>query len=421
MPDIDPIVAALAGIRQYPADDPINGLTYPSQMPKPGMTLPPVSTAPQPGQVMQGIGDLTGVNDAVKALRGQMTPEEAQTFALGAVPMLFGGPEAKAAEDVAPAIARGIRAYHGSPHDFDAFDLSQIGTGQGAQSFGHGLYFAEAEPAAKSYRDSLSDLKDHQVEGTDYTLPSWAAKSIASKNPIAINDLRTTFQNRLADMQAGIDNGTDQQPWVTQSNIEGLKKILAGVNSVEQGAHIKPPGRMYEVNINADPDHFLDWDAPLNEQHPKVQDAVKQAMGIDYYGKFDPQKSERLWNEFSNAQAGTAVRQGFIASDDALVSDRLHQAGIPGIKYLDQGSRNQTTWVARHPQGGVNDFPNESQAQAFIAKNPEYSLEPPKQTRNYVVFNDKLIDLVKKYGIAGAAGTGATAASVPGSPPTPQQ
>ena len=36
-----------------------------------------------------------------------------------------------------------IRAYHGSPHDFERFDTSKIGTGEGAQSYGHGLYFAE--------------------------------------------------------------------------------------------------------------------------------------------------------------------------------------------------------------------------------------------------------------------------------------
>jgi len=37
----------------------------------------------------------------------------------------------------------GIKAYHSSPHDFDRFDLSKIGTGEGAQVYGHGLYFAE--------------------------------------------------------------------------------------------------------------------------------------------------------------------------------------------------------------------------------------------------------------------------------------
>jgi hypothetical protein len=41
------------------------------------------------------------------------------------------------------AAIQGIRAYHSSPHDFDKFDLAKIGTGEGAQMYGHGLYFAE--------------------------------------------------------------------------------------------------------------------------------------------------------------------------------------------------------------------------------------------------------------------------------------
>src|SRR5580765_7610443 len=50
----------------------------------------------------------------------------------------------------------GIRAFHGSPHSFDRFDLSKIGTGEGAQAYGHGLYFAENEGVAKGYRDALT-------------------------------------------------------------------------------------------------------------------------------------------------------------------------------------------------------------------------------------------------------------------------
>ena len=34
------------------------------------------------------------------------------------------------------AVGMGIKAYHGSPYDFDRFDLSKIGTGEGAQSYG---------------------------------------------------------------------------------------------------------------------------------------------------------------------------------------------------------------------------------------------------------------------------------------------
>jgi hypothetical protein len=52
--------------------------------------------------------------------------------------------------------ANSFRAFHGSPHTFDQFDLSKIGTGEGAQAYGHGLYFAQNENIARSYRDDLS-------------------------------------------------------------------------------------------------------------------------------------------------------------------------------------------------------------------------------------------------------------------------
>ena len=45
-----------------------------------------------------------------------------------------------------------IRAYHGSPYDFDRFDASKIGGGVGTQMAGHGIYFAENERIASRYR-----------------------------------------------------------------------------------------------------------------------------------------------------------------------------------------------------------------------------------------------------------------------------
>src|SRR5262245_11942843 len=51
---------------------------------------------------------------------------------------------------------KGLRAFHGSPHSFDRFDVRKLGSGQGAQTYGHGLYFAEAEPVAESYRDQMA-------------------------------------------------------------------------------------------------------------------------------------------------------------------------------------------------------------------------------------------------------------------------
>ena len=51
--------------------------------------------------------------------------------------------------------AKGISAYHGSPYDFEKFDLTKIGTGEGAQAYGHGLYFAENPAVAEDYRKQL--------------------------------------------------------------------------------------------------------------------------------------------------------------------------------------------------------------------------------------------------------------------------
>jgi hypothetical protein len=70
----------------------------------------------------------------------------------------------------------GFKAYHGSPHDFDKFSLSKIGTGEGAQAYGHGLYFAEKEGVAKSYRDALAKADGSAVRPDDVAIAKYGAQ-----------------------------------------------------------------------------------------------------------------------------------------------------------------------------------------------------------------------------------------------------
>jgi hypothetical protein len=191
--------------------------------------------------------------------------------------------------------AGGIRAFHGSPHDFERFDISKIGTGEGAQAYGYGLYFAENPKVAETY--------DPRPES--------------------------------GSAAAGI----------------GLRETT--------------PGHMYEVNIAADPEHFLDWDKPLSEQHPKVQEAAS-ASGI--HSSYAGPMGTRIE---STAPMGELAKDK-LTRRDSLFVQKLRDAGIPGIKYLDQGSRGSGTG-----------------------------------TSNYVVFDDKLIDIIKKYGLAGLVAGGA--------------
>jgi hypothetical protein len=310
------------------------------------------------GKTMMGRSE-TPLQDLATAAIGMMGPPGAKAALK---------PAAEAAEELAGAGLKGITAYHGSPHDFERFDMSKIGTGEGAQAYGHGLYFAENEGVAKDYKNNVKDM------------------ALINRNNARMTQL-------AKDMEAnsyGYRNFKDKELGARQS--EEYDRLME---------EKMKPGKMYQVAIKADPEHFLDWDKPLSEQSPKTVEALKQAMG-------------KKWDEFKNADASTAVRQGFIAFNHETVAKNLREAGIPGIKYFDQGSRvdpvkakaeldeakSALTMVEKQPAGPdrdqrlaqLRDWHDKAAKQHAYAQNP---------TRNYVVFDDKLIDILKKYGIAG--------------------
>jgi hypothetical protein len=90
-----------------------------------------VSAATLPKRAMDASEKMvrTGEYDAGPFVEAAMLPMG--TGAIAGVPM-------RAGESVLGAGP--IRAYHGSPHNFDRFSLDKIGTGEGAQAYGHGLY-----------------------------------------------------------------------------------------------------------------------------------------------------------------------------------------------------------------------------------------------------------------------------------------
>ena len=239
----------------------------------------------------------------------------------------------------------GIIAYHGSPHSFDRFDISKIGTGEGAQSYGHGLYFAEAEPVAQEYRQRLAEVTAAPFDRIGIPPNEWNAATMFARQ----------MDPTLPDIAA-----RDFAAWtgrdVTPELIDAFKTA-------------KTPGSMYQVRINADPIKFLDWDKPYK---PDALEAL--AANFD---SVDPVMRRTLedW-AYENSRRGIPMPDGqdiiskfggVTGTNARALSETLKNAGIPGIKYLDQGSR------------GAGEG-----------------------SRNYVVFDDALIDLLRKYAIGGA-------------------
>lgn len=60
-------------------------------------------------------------------------------------------------------IEMSLPAYQGSSHDFDAFDINKVGSGEGTQWFGWGLYFSDSESIANYYAKSVTDVKNQEL------------------------------------------------------------------------------------------------------------------------------------------------------------------------------------------------------------------------------------------------------------------
>jgi len=432
------------------------------------------------GTMIQGGYDwLTGQDSPERQAAGEVvqgmwepwsTPEKAtQTIAKDPVGSLVGiimpegkaGKMAEALEDVGKAgkklgkigapEASKIRAYHGSPHDFDEFSLGRIGTGEGAQAYGHGLYFAENEGVARIYRDNISASQDPMANmnmaierlNDQYmkkrltpemlaeqleTNPNYRSIAFLKNDPDAMRDFHIIVQGHNPD-------GT-----VTEEAIRAMRRLESNPNIPQ-----KSKGKMYEVNIDADPAHFLDWDKPLSEQPehirrgigwtPEAEAEYQKAMGVDNnnllaalegdadytLGKIPiPQGLPSLGDTGEEAYRKLAGGRENVSA----ASQRLREAGIPGIKYLDQGSRlprSITDLEARITSANEelaqwSKLPHDRmQPQMMQSLNDEITdlngqlvtAKATPQTRNFVVFDDKLISIVKKYGIAGALAAGA--------------
>jgi hypothetical protein len=228
---------------------------------------------------------------------------------------------------VPPELAKHIEAWHGSPHDFEQFDISRIGTGEGAQAYGHGLYFAEREGVARSYQDALSDAK---INGKSYN----------PDNPFhAATGLAEEFRGRDAALGEAIRRA--QQPDPT-----GFYDQVAAILSSDRPLPaIESSGALYKVKITANKDHMLDWDKVVTDvaMLDKVMAAANQIQPGWYDRLMGQGKDLAKWalTEGDSPKTGAsiygALKRG-LGSDEAA-SEALSKAGVPGIKYLDGGSR----------------------------------------------------------------------------------
>jgi hypothetical protein len=323
-----------------------------------------------------------------------------------------------------PRISNPIRAYHGSPHNFDKFDLSKIGTGEGAQAYGHGLYFAENEGVAKSYKQALAKT-NVLVDGKPVTRGSIGNKWLEDE------------------LGSGYFAGPDQLDKVYAAHALSpvVQDAKAKLSELVASGRIKfdTSGKMYEVALHATPESFLDWDKPLAGNHPGTASVLERiyaesAKRSGYKVPLDRSApTEAHYTSLLNSEMQANPDTFGPTLRDQLAS-KLATEGIPGIRYLDQGSRGYVPPVRNSPEIDAVVAKMDAMQTAVESRrgataddlkrlwaSPEWKtletqkarLHEPRLTSNYVVWSPEIIEILRKYGIIGPAVVGASGALAP--------
>jgi hypothetical protein len=317
-------------------------------------------------------------------------------------------------------VRKGIQAFHGSPHSFDRFDYSKIGSGEGAQAYGHGLYFAGSEGVARDYHRRLAPMHDayntlggekvtdRMVRGLlkhpDPQVARFFQEEIAPKFAKwknfgeQLDGLDSTleaqaagFRERRANLEEGLASGRvaasswslddyDNRIAAVQSRLDRTRAVRALYDRVPE----RRGGNMYEVRLDLDPEQLLDLDRPAAQQSSRVREVLGDlgALEPDYIKPETPlpiRQQIMAHMEGTNPWTGDSAYRAlakrlddtgqYSRGNPAAASAALREAGVPALQYLDGMSR-------RAGEG----------------------------SHNYVTFSDEPVEIIRRYAAGGLMG-----------------
>lgn len=192
------------------------------------------------------------------------------------------------------------RVYHGSGADFDAFDHSHMGEGEGSQSFGWGTYVTNSETIGKSYANRAKadfGLKRNELESD--------ISRAKEQLPFVRGEVKEELETKIRDWETKLenfDNGTS----------------------------------LYTVEIPEDNGkNYLDWRNSLPDGFNKeaVKERIMQENRTD--DEFENEMLERdLSDSIDYATTGMELYKAIsLYIGDKAASKMLYDMGFVGIKY----------------------------------------------------------------------------------------
>ena len=211
--------------------------------------------------------------------------------------------------------------YHGSGAEFDKFDHSFIGTGEGNQAFGWGTYVTEVEGIGKQYAKMVSKPRltfNGEFVNTEGFYNPWRI----------VADLYEDSRGKLREMRAAADRYSglvEEDNPKLKALWEDVKQVLSQVRSGD--LKMTPARYLYSVDIpDNDGRNYLYWDREVSKE---VLGDLQNKLNLPdtYFVSNYPQTGERVYKALSD-----------LLGSDKAASEFLNKNGYVGISYpADQG------------------------------------------------------------------------------------
>jgi len=291
------------------------------------------------------LGDFVGAAADARTLWNDPSWTNAGLMGLGMIPFI-------------PSLGI-IKAFHGTPHTVDKFSMDKIGTGEGAQAYGHGLYFAESPKVAKQYADTGAFNKN--LTGKTYSITDEfgdgysVVEHSASRIPNSIS-----YGSSQAVIKEGFNNPDDAIKYLKDNKIIDNNYLYTPNKGLaKHGGMLTNNPKVYSVDIDVEPEDLLDWDAFIDEMPAATEAKIKT---FPYYEENVERLYEEMMGEY-NPTYGNLYKYLEQDYEPTELAELMKKSGIKGIQYLDGMSR-----------------------------------KAGKGTRNYVIFDDSLIGTPKPFG-----------------------
>ena len=248
------------------------------------------------------------------------------------------------------------QVYHGSPHNFENFSTENIGTGEGAQAFGWGLYFTNQEGIARFYADKLANepnrisliAKNEYLKSRKKSL-----RDVENKEKYEARILKNInhFKKELKQAQKASDENDikfyeglidDSYKQLDEkerlSLVEAFKKDIANAEQEikELKASMKNNRNLYTVEI---PDEgYLLWDKHVSSENIGGIKAALKDRGITDFSRLDNlMENQEKWKDNPNSTYTFGSNIYKVISDylggDKNASLFLKDLGYIGIDY----------------------------------------------------------------------------------------